>query len=388
MDEPTIINSLSKEKLAGLLVSGGLQAIFNYLRGTIETGYSVNASLKVGKAADAQREAFESFESAIPEFLKIIEQKEIRVSGNTFNLSAAFVTSFQYAAAGAVSLGLLEISRAIARVGSSLEDMKADFAVGVMKKLQGWGDDGFGSFIHSFLRNEMRAHNTSMVGENTEKHFFYLWHTDDTWYPRFEEKCRQQPLGPNFGGYSTDLSAICLWMARNRLVLRLENPNDEDAIFHLVIPAYEPIVMDHPVIFHRQLGPLVITGQRHRGTDLVWFNMPHVPNNLTLKHVGNLYKARSWTLVPGIRYGACGFVAGWFGMAAAATGLVSLGPLAPFVAPVAISSWCVGFASGMAEAGIDLYEGLCLSETRILGDPALMRLACDSGGLESVVQSL
>jgi hypothetical protein len=55
------------------------------------------------------------------------------------------------------------------------------------------------------------------------------------------------------------------------------------AAFHLVIPAYSPLVMDHPIAFADELLPLVVTGGRHRGTDLVWFALRRYPNEERLQ---------------------------------------------------------------------------------------------------------
>ncbi|KAI8411568.1 hypothetical protein FOFC_08162 [Fusarium oxysporum] len=118
------------------------------------------------------------------------------------------------------------------------------------------------------------------------------------------------------------------------------------AVFHLVIPAYYPLVMDHPIAFADELLPLVITGGRHRGTDLVWFALRryHNEERLYLNFIG-LLPHRGGT--PAIVGGLVGF----FGSLVCAIGCVVASavfpPCALAVGPVlasGVASWTVGAA--------------------------------------------
>ncbi|KAF5261935.1 hypothetical protein FOXYS1_7356 [Fusarium oxysporum] len=106
-----------------------------------------------------------------------------------------------------------------------------------------------------------------------ESHFFYVWNPDSDWYPDFEGRQREDPLGPNFGGYHHDLATICVRMRADRRALIATTEDNNNVVFHLIIPTYYPIVVDTPIIFAAELFPLTIIGSRHRGTDLVWFNL-------------------------------------------------------------------------------------------------------------------
>lgn len=155
----------------------------------------------------------------------------------------------------------MDLSSAIKRVGSSLEAIRDELAKGIVAKVQGWERDGFGSHIYRFVRNEMAARRRSHGN-----HFFYVWNPDTDWHQTCEERQREQPLGSNFGGYNTNVGTICLWMSRNRYVLRNTASYDTEAVFHHLIPAYHLIVIDKPIIFHQSLFPLLL---QTRGTKIL-----------------------------------------------------------------------------------------------------------------------
>ncbi|KAG9503241.1 hypothetical protein J7337_006084 [Fusarium musae] len=217
--------------------------------------------------------AYKEMEKAIPKLLEIIEQKEIRVVSNAFNSTPEFITYFQTAAVGAVPLILLDIAQSIKRIGASLDAIKDELAISNMAKAQGWADNGFGIYVHRFVQNEMAPVEGRTMGES---HFFYVWNSDTDWYPDFERRQKENPLGPNFGGYHHDLATICVRMRADRQTLLATSEGNNNAVFHIIIPTYYPIAMETPIIFAAELFPLTITGSRHRGTDLVWFNLARI----------------------------------------------------------------------------------------------------------------
>ncbi|KAF4957219.1 hypothetical protein FGADI_3284 [Fusarium gaditjirri] len=257
-----VISTISRVKLAERIVTQGLQLVNGLC--TIWT------QRKEGKAAAQKEMTYKEMQEAIPKLLEIIEQKEIRLVTNAFNSTPEFIAYFQAAAVGAVPLILLDVAQSIKRIGASLDAIKDELAISNIAKVQGWADDGFGTYVHRFVRNEMAPVEGRTPGES---HYFYVWNPDSDWYPDFERRQREDPLGPNFGGYHHDLATICVRMRADRraLIETVVVPNS--AVFHLVIPTYYPIVIDTPIIFAPELFPLIITGSRHRGTDLVWFNL-------------------------------------------------------------------------------------------------------------------
>ncbi|KAI1009476.1 hypothetical protein LB504_003147 [Fusarium proliferatum] len=181
-----------------------------------QTFYALWIQRKEEKAAAQKELTYKEMQEAIPKVLELIEQKEIRLVTNAFNSTPQFVTYFQSAAVGAVPLILLDVAQSIKRIGASLDGIKDELAISNMAKVQGWADDGFGTYVHRFVRNEMAPAEGLTNGES---HFFYVWNPDTDWYPDFEEKQREDPLGPSFGGYHHDLATICVRMRADRQAL-------------------------------------------------------------------------------------------------------------------------------------------------------------------------
>jgi hypothetical protein len=361
MSVSPVFASLNNDQAKELLIKHGPKILFDTLTknygGLLQTGSSLYTDYKTRQGIEEQHQALEAFKEALPKLINLIESMEIRVPPGAFNSSPYFTTAFQSVAALGTVLILMDLRSAIKRVGSSLEAIRNELAVGIVAKAQGWERDGFGSHIYRFVQNEM--------AQSGEDHFFYVWHPDTDWYQTFEERQRELPLGPNFGGYNSDLGTICLLMGTNRYTLR---ERSSKAVFHLLIPAYYPIVIDKPIIFHQSLFPLVIKGQRHRQADFVWFNLPYKPTGLTLEEVGTLTEK----LNKPVKFGLTGFVSCWCGAAGCAIASTVFPPCAP-----AAASWGVGFCqAGVAYwatmAGGIIYESFSSDGPRILGLPVII----------------
>ncbi|EWY79510.1 hypothetical protein FOYG_17347 [Fusarium oxysporum NRRL 32931] len=118
--------------------------------------------------------------------------------------------------------------------------MRSELEIANVARVQGWGHGGFGAYVHGFVQNEMAAVDGAQDGQH---HF-----------------CAEDPLGPAFGGYHHDLATICIRMRADREALVATTDYGRAAVFHLVIPAYYPLVMDHPIAFADELLPLVVIG--------------------------------------------------------------------------------------------------------------------------------
>jgi hypothetical protein len=314
----------------------------------------------------------ESFEAtrvdSLSQLLNSIQAREIRVVPNAFNSTQAFLAYFEAAAQGSISLVLLDLASATKRVGASLDAMRSELEIANVARVQGWGHGGFGAYVHGFVQNEMAAVDGAQDGQH---HFLYVWHPDSDWNPAFEGRQAEDPLGPAFGGYHHDLATICIRMRADREALVATTDYGRAAVFHLVIPAYYPLVMDHPIAFADELLPLVVTGGRHRGTDLVWFALPRDPREerLHLNFVG---------LLPldhpnlAIRGGMVEFVGSWLGGVGCVVALTALPPCAPIAGIMAESCVASAFASWTAAASGIVYDVPTQESIQILGDPIFL----------------
>lgn len=200
-----------------------------------------------------------------------------------------------------------------------------------------------------------------------QHHFFYVWHPDSDWYPAFEERQAQHPLGPAFGGYDHDLATICVRMRADREALIGTADYGRTAMLHLVIPAYYPLVIDRPIAFADELLPLTVTGSRHRGTDLVWFALRHDIDEvrLLLNFVSVLPDdcniATKVGLMAYLGSGAACWVSG--------VGSLAFPPLVLLAYPLCLST----VASCAITVAGRVYDDATREATQILGDPIFLR---------------
>ncbi|KAF4331706.1 hypothetical protein FBEOM_14528 [Fusarium beomiforme] len=307
-------------------------------------------------------------QAALPRLLNDIQAREIRVIPNAFNSTPAFLAYFQAAALGSVPLVLLDVASAIRRVGASLDAIRSELEIANVARVQGWGHGGFGAYVHRFVQNEMAAVDGTQDGQH---HFFYVWHPDSDWYPNFEGRQAEDPLGPAFGGYHHDLATICLRMRADRQALIATTDYGRAAVLHLVIPAYYPLVMDHPIEFADELLPLVITGGRHRGTDLVWFAFYRDPRDerLQLNFIGllNLYQPNL-----AMTGGYVGVVGSLFGLAGCGLASAAFPPCAP-VAAALCEPFMATMIAGVTTHCSGVIFDLCTCETtQVLGNPIFL----------------
>ncbi|UPK96980.1 hypothetical protein LCI18_007915 [Fusarium solani-melongenae] len=325
-----------------------------------QTSLAIYTDYKTRQTLEEPRKTFEDLRKTIPHILDKIRSLEIRTPNRAFNSSTAFSAAFQGTAAIALPLMVLELSLAIKRVGPKLEAIRGELTIANVAKVQGWERDGFGSHIYRFVRNEMEIHR-----HDGKQHYFYVWNPDTDWYQTFEEQCRKRPLPTTFGGYSTDLATVCLWMSRNRSTLKETTSYGSTAVFHLLVPAYVPIVIEDKIEFHDSLFPLVVTGQQHRGAEFVWFNwQPQHPSQLTLRYIGML----DTRLPQAIEFGFRTVCAGGFGFIGLGLGSIVFPPLAAGV----IGCWNVAAAGGVVMAGGAIHESLTTKGYRILGQPMFL----------------
>ncbi|KAL5592560.1 hypothetical protein FOBRF1_013586 [Fusarium oxysporum] len=301
------------------------------------------------RASRQQEQTYQEIRDSQSQLLNSIQAREIRVVPNAFNSTQAFLAYFEAAVLGSIPLVLLYLASAIKRVGASLDAIRSELE------------------IANVARNEMAAVDRAQDGQR----HFYVWHPDSDWHPAFEGRQAEGPLGPAFGGYHHDLATICIRMRADREALVATTDYGRAAMFHLVIPAYYPLVMDHPIAFADELLPLVVTGGRHRGTDLVWFALRRDPREerLHLNFVG---------LLPldhpnlAIRGGMVGFVRSWLGGVGCVVALTALPPCASVAGIMAESFVASAFASWTAAASGIVYDVLTQESIQILGDPIFL----------------
>ncbi|KAL4877083.1 hypothetical protein BJY04DRAFT_222402 [Aspergillus karnatakaensis] len=366
-----VANSLSKEAAMAWIKKNGVQAFLAAWQ-AVNAYREGQATSQRAQTARQKEQAYEAIEKAIPTLLERVQPKEINIISGAFNSTAPFLNRFESAALIAIPLLLLDLNNAIKLVGRKLEAIRNELAIANVARVQGWEKDGFGAHVYRFIRNEMfRVANEDRKGDNKQRHYFYVWNPDTDWYPVFEEMNRATPLGPNFGGYNKDLGTVCLRMRTDREALIQTNPHGRTAMFHLLIPSYQPIVIENPIAFHENILPLTVTGQRHRDVDFVWFNL-YQTREVQLNCIGQLKEARktNYIVIGGLAIGLVTCITG--GIATGFAGVATL----PFVSlageAASLGFWSGTVASYGAIFGGIMYDELTSEGLKTLGDAILL----------------
>lgn len=305
-----------------------------------------------------------------PNLTPLMEQREASIINGSFNSDPQFAHAFACTAFIGVALALKVGIDAINRVGSSLYAIKQELSMQNIANVQGWGECGLGYHIHRLVLMEIEK-SRSKRG----LHLIYVWIPGNTtWHARFAERCRDLPLGRQFGGYHHDLDTICNLMWSNRRTLVEMLPPGRDAVFHLLVPSFDTIAIDSPIIFHESLHPLVIKGDLYRGHPLVWLNPVQRRNTLILQDIGVLPDLAVETLEAGGK----AFLGFWLGGAACAAAMVAGATVFPplllyegYLASAFTSSCMGGMATGIGTMGKSAYHDLTRPTPRILGPPNL-----------------
>ncbi|TGO20505.1 hypothetical protein BPAE_0289g00030 [Botrytis paeoniae] len=144
--------------------------------------------------------------------------------------------------------------------------------------------DKFAKHVDKYIRKEAAS-----VYGGDEEHLYFLYHPDTDWHGEFHDIVQNKPVPSNFVGMSENLHALCTWMLFMRKRLERSRIN---ARFHLLIPAYRPMVVRTAFVFPEELYPLTVRGHIHNSKEYVWLNLPtmkDVPSDLfEMSNVGNI----------------------------------------------------------------------------------------------------
>ena len=150
------------------------------------------------------------------------------------------------------------------------------------------GADGFATHVRDFI--DLKTDQYAKDGRN---HRFLVYHPDTQWHGAFRRLLQDRgPLDESFCGITNDLFALCRWMLCMRVELQEQGQGQDkpnQVQFHVLIPAYQTLVIPRPFVLHRALFPLTFEGEVANGEPLVWLNFP-LEGKTTLRDIGTIYK--------------------------------------------------------------------------------------------------
>jgi hypothetical protein len=326
----------------------------------IQTASTLVTDRETRKETKAHRQVAEQLLSELPN-LKI-NAREVRVPSNAFNSASTFNDLFLAAAVAGILVEAREGVAALKNIGVQLEGIKDEISRQTLAKFAGYEQTGFASFVYEFIKTEINAHGAPSSSDG-KKHFFYVFHPDTIWYPRFETLLGETPLSKSFRGYSSDIEAIFLLMWTNRKTLVETTDDGADAVFHLLVPSDRFSAIAEPFVIDPDIGPLVIKGHRYNAANLVWFNILSRPPSVTLQDVGNIPNSPK-PVPPLIKtYLGC------WSIAMLSPVCLIFPPLAPLTGPLFLTAWSGAMGSFAGLSGQLAYEELTKVPPRRLGKP-------------------
>ena len=112
-------------------------------------------------------------------------------------------------------------------------------------------------------------------------HYFFVYHPDNDWYPKFYRLIIEAPLGSRFGGYTHQIDTVFMFMLATRNQINKEAREAQKRgrptlpiKLHLLIPAYQELLITEPLRIPEEIGDFVMEGRVHGGKEFVWLNLP------------------------------------------------------------------------------------------------------------------
>lgn len=232
----------------------------------------------ISRAGSAVHDAAEHF-TAVLSNVKIMASSVCA----TANYYARLATSAFAAGITGHFVQAYQGKQALDKIAQHLSGIEDELAKQTSLQVQGsTGEQGFAKHVYWYIR---------MCIDETEadavQHCFFVYHPDNDWYPAFHDLVQKERLPPNFCGKSHHLGDLCVWMEAVRAELLASTAHEKDTIFHLLVPAYQHMVILEPLIVPGSLQPLCIEGEVHDGTPYCRFNFPGANAGL-LRDIKNL----------------------------------------------------------------------------------------------------
>ncbi|KAI5855004.1 hypothetical protein GGS23DRAFT_471437 [Durotheca rogersii] len=149
----------------------------------------------------------------------------------------------------------------------------------------------FPELVYYMIREQL-----SQTADDPDRdHWFFVYHPDNDWYPRFFHLVEERPLDPRFCGYTNQIDTAFVFMlaARNIIEKRTTQARrhggkpPRPTRIHLLIPAYQPILVAEALRIPDEIGDFVMEGRVHNTREFVWFNLPPEQRRRYVKDIGH-----------------------------------------------------------------------------------------------------
>ncbi|KAI5922921.1 hypothetical protein F4810DRAFT_228209 [Camillea tinctor] len=202
----------------------------------------------------------------------------MQVVGRSLCDSAKIMTSFNSIATsvgiGANMVLTYQGVQVLELIAARLKDINATLAAQTAMIAQ----KDFPQYVYDMIRE--RIGQTS--GDPECAHWFFVYHPDNDWYPKFYNLLESKPLGPEFCGYTNQIDTAFVFMlaARRRILEKMRRKgsrygsSQRPVRLHLLIPAYQPILIVEALKIPEEIGDFVMEGRINSNKEFVWLNLP------------------------------------------------------------------------------------------------------------------
>ncbi|KAI8627873.1 hypothetical protein F5Y19DRAFT_486494 [Xylariaceae sp. FL1651] len=201
----------------------------------------------------------------------------IQVIGRSFADCAKIFTNFNsIATAAGIGANIVLTYQGI-KVLQLIDTRLKDMATSLAAQTTLIAQKDFPQYVHDMIRE--RVTQTSLDGNSD--HWFFVYHPDNDWYPGFYHILQKEPIGPEFCGYTKQIdTAFVFMLAARRYIEKKECKAKKEGRpvrptkLHLLIPAYQPILILEALRIPEQIGDFVIEGRINSNREFVWLNLP------------------------------------------------------------------------------------------------------------------
>ncbi|KAH6843394.1 hypothetical protein B0I37DRAFT_217218 [Chaetomium sp. MPI-CAGE-AT-0009] len=201
----------------------------------------------------------------------------MQVMGGSLADSAKIFVNFNLiATAAGIGANIVQTYQGI-KVLQLIDARLKDMATSLAAQTALIAQKDFPPYVHGMIRE--RVTQTSL--DPACDHWFFVYHPDNDWYPGFYHLLEKEPIGPAFCGYTNQIdTAFVFMLAARRQIEKKERRAREDGRpirptrLHLLIPAYQPILILEALKIPEEIGDFVMEGRINSNTHFVWLNLP------------------------------------------------------------------------------------------------------------------
>ncbi|KAI1278346.1 hypothetical protein F5Y07DRAFT_397904 [Xylaria sp. FL0933] len=201
----------------------------------------------------------------------------MQVMGKSFADSATIFTCFSSIATAAGIGANIVLAYQGVQVLQLMEHHLKNMASSLAAQTALTAQQDFPRYVHDMIRERI----TQTSVDNSCSHWFFIYHPDNDWYPGFFRIIQSEPIGPEFCGYTNQIDTAFAFMLaararirRNERQARKKGQTINPTKLHLLIPAYQSLLILEALKIPEEIGDFVMEGRIHSNRAFVWFNLP------------------------------------------------------------------------------------------------------------------